>query len=183
MREVLEWGKSIFIIAVFFGLGFYIATSVGIKTIQENWPQYRCNPLYMPFASTLAPVPTTSRENFVFCLGDFMKSAAPALTQPLSYVQSMTLALTGSMVQSQEKTQEKKAEHSFNVGQLFEGLFSMIGGILAEFQILFIKLSDAQGKMMGIVVSLMYIITATQYAFVSMWNGIPGALIRFMGGK
>ena len=127
-----------FIIAVFFGLGFYIATSVGIKTIQENWPQYRCNPLYMPFASTLAPVPTTSRENFVFCLGDFMKSAAPALTQPLSYVQSMTLALTGSMVQSQEKTQEKKAEHSFNVGQLFEGLFSMIGGILAEFQILFI---------------------------------------------
>jgi hypothetical protein len=137
----------------------------------------------MPFASTLAPVPTTSRENFVFCLGDFMKSAAPALTQPLSYVQSMTLALTGSMVQSQQQTQENKAEHSENVSNLFEGVFSVIGGMVAEFNILFIKLTDAQGKMMGIVVSLMYIITATQYAFISMWNGIPGILIRFMGAK
>ena len=179
----MEWGKSIFIIAVFLGLGFYIATSVGIKTIQENWPQYRCNPLYMPFASTLAPVPTTSRENFAFCLSDFMKSAAPALTQPLSYVQSMTLALTGSMVQNQETSQEKKAEHSEKVGNLFEGVFDVIGGIAAEFNILFIKLTDAQGKMMGVVVSLMYIITAVQYAFVSMWNGIPGILIRFMGGN
>lgn len=179
----MEWGKSIFIIAVFFGLGFYIATSVGIKTIQENWPQYRCNPLYMPFASTLAPVPTTSSENFAFCLGDFMKSAAPALTQPLSYVQSMTLALTGSMVQNQETAQEKKAEHSAQVSNLFEGVFDVIGGIAAEFNILFIKLTDAQSKMMGVVVSLMYIITATQYAFVSMWNGIPGILIRFMGGN
>lgn len=179
----MEWGKSIFIIAVFLGLGFYIATSVGIKTIQENWPQYRCNPLYMPFASTLAPVPTTSRENFVFCLGDFMKSAAPALTQPLSYVQSMTLALTGTMVESQQQSQENKAEHSEKVSNLFEGVFSVIGGMIAEFNILFIKLTDAQGKMMGVVVSLMYIITATQYAFISMWNGIPGILIRFMGGK
>jgi hypothetical protein len=24
----------------------------------------------------------------------------------------------------------------------------------------------------------MYVVTATQYAFMSMWNGIPGALIR-----
>ena len=179
----MEWGRSIFIIAVFFGVGFYIATSVGIKTIQENWPLYRCNPLYMPFASTLAPVPTTSRENFAFCLSDFMKSAAPALTRPLSYVQSMTLALTGSMVQSQETSQEEKAKQSEEVAVTFDGLFSMMGSMVAEFNILMSKLTDAQGKMMGVVVSLMYIITATQYAFVSMWNGIPGILIRFMGGK
>ena len=87
------------------------------------------------------------------------------------------------MVKSQEKSQESKAEHSEKVGNLFEGMFSVIGGMLAEFNILLVKLTDAQGKMMGVVVALMYIITATQYAFVSMWNGIPGVLIRFMGAK
>jgi len=177
----MEWGSSILIILVFLGLSFYMATSVGIKNIKENWPQYRCNPLYMPFASTLAPVPTTSNENFSFCLQDFMKSAAPALTKPLSYVQTMTLALVGTMSKSQEKSVKQTSKTSFSINNLFKGLFAMVGGIIAQFRIMLIKLTDMQGKMLGAVTAVMYIVNATMYTFVSMWNGIPGALFQAIG--
>jgi hypothetical protein len=174
----MEWGKSLFIIIVFVVLTFQVLMSVGIKTVQENWPEYRCNPMYMPFASTLAPTKTTAGENFSYCIQDFAMSAAPSFTQPLSYVQSMTLALMGDMTTSQEKNTEQTAKFSFSVNQMFSSLFSVIAGIVAQFQILIGKLTDAQGKMMGSMTALLYIVTATQYAFVSMWNGIPGALIR-----
>jgi hypothetical protein len=177
----MEWGKSIFIIVIFLTLSLYLATTVNIKTIQENWPVYRCNPLYMPFSSTLAPNKTPSSENFSYCMVDFMKSAAPALTQPLTYVQSMTLALTGSMAKSQEKSVDQQSKTSKGIGDLFKNLMNIIGGMIAQFHILLIKMIDAQGKMMGTITAMMYIVTATQYAFMSMWNGIPGALIKFMG--
>ena len=31
---------------------FYNILAVGIKNIQDNWPEYRCNPSIMPFAGT-----------------------------------------------------------------------------------------------------------------------------------
>jgi hypothetical protein len=164
-------------------LAFYIATSVGVKNIQENWPEYRCNPLYMPFASTLAPVPTTARENFSYCLSDYMKSAGPALTQPISYVQSATLALMGTMTESNEKSAEQQSDFSHSVNDLFKGLFSVIGGMIAQFNIMLIKIIDIQGKMMASVTVVMYLVSTVQYTFMSMWNGIPGGLIRFMGKK
>jgi hypothetical protein len=177
----MEWGSSIFIIVVFIFLGFYVATSVGIQSIQENWPQYRCNPVYMPFASTLAPVPTTASKNFSFCMQDFMKSAAPALTQPFSYVQSMTVALMGTMAEGQQKNTEKTTKQSFSISNLFKQLFSVIGGIIAQFKIMLVKMMNAQAKMMGAVSTVLYILVAVQNSFVSMLNGIPGALIQFMG--
>ena len=177
----MEWGKSLFIIVVFVVLTFQVLTSVGIKTIQENWPQYRCNPMYMPFASTLAPTKTTASENFSYCIQDFAKTAAPSFTQPLSYVQTMTLALMGDMTTSQEKSVEQSSKFSFSVNQMFGSLFSVIAGIVAQFQILIGKLTDAQGKMMGSMTALLYIITAVQYTFISMWNGIPGGMIRMFG--
>jgi hypothetical protein len=114
---------------------------------------------------------------------DFMKSAAPALTQPFSYVQSMTVALMGTMAEGQEKTAEKQTRQGFSISNIFKQIFSVIGGIIAQFKIMLIKLMNAQAKIMASMATLMYIVSAVQYAFVSMWNGIPGALIKFMAGK
>jgi len=46
-----------------------------------------------------------------------------------------------------------------------------------------IKIIDIQGKMMASVTVVMYLVSTVQYTFMSMWNGIPGGLIRFMGKK
>jgi hypothetical protein len=177
----MEWGTSIFVIAVFLVLAGHVTASVGVRNIQDNWPENRCNPMYMPFASTLAPTPTTASENFSYCIHDFMMSAAPSFTKPLSYVQAMTLELVSSMTTSNEKSVEQTSRFSFSVSGLFKSLFGVMASIAGQFNVLISKLTDAQGKMMGAMTALLYIVTATQYAFMSMWEGIPGSMIRSFG--
>lgn len=174
----MEWFKSAFIIFVFVVLVGNITASIGIKNVQDNWPMYRCNPLVMPFAASLSPTPTTARDNFSVCVQDMMMSFGPALTQPLSYVQSMTLGLLGQMTESSEKSTEQTSRFSFSVSSMFTSVYQVVIGIVAEFNLIIIKMMDAQGKMMGAIVTLMQIMTAVQYTFQSMWDGIPGAMVR-----
>jgi hypothetical protein len=174
----MEWGKSMVIILVFVILVSNITASIGIATVQENWPLYRCNPLVMPFASTFSPTPTTAGENFSYCVQDMMMSFGPALTQPLSYVQTMTLELLGSLTTSTEKSTAQTSKFSFSVSNMFSSIFDVVIGIMAEFNIITVKMMDAQGKIMGSMVAVMHILTSVQYTFESMWAGIPGAMVR-----
>ena len=172
------WGTSIFIILVFMLLALQVTAAVGIKTIQENWGDYRCNPLIIPFASSISPNKTTAADNFSFCVKEFAMKAAPTLTQPLTYVQNMTLDLLGEMTKANESSVQQTSMFSFGVSNMFSSVFSTMAGVVSEFNLLFIKLMDAQGKLMGTMTSMMYIITTVQYTFLSMWNGIPGKMIR-----
>ena len=174
----MDWGSSLFILLVFVILGAQISASIGMKSIQENWPAYRCNPMFMPFAGSLAPTPTTAGENFSYCMHDFMSSAAPSLTQPLSFTQAMTLELVKSMATSHEKSVEQSSNFSFSISNVFNSLFNVVSSIAGQFNLIIYKLMDAQGKMMAAITAILYIVTATQYAFMSMWNGIPGKLIK-----
>ena len=174
----MEWFKSTVIIVVFLVLAGNIATSIGIKNVQENWPLYRCNPLVMPFAASLSPTPTTARDNFSVCVQDMMMSFGPALTQPLSYVQTMTLGLLGALADTSEKSTAQTSKFSFSVSNMFGSVYKVVLGIVAEFNLLIIKMMDAQGKTMGAIVTMMHVMTAVQYTFTSMWEGIPGAMIR-----
>ena len=174
----MEWFKSTVIILVFVVLVGNITASIGIKNVQDNWPMYRCNPLVMPFASTLSPTPTTASDNFSVCVQDMMMSFGPALTQPLSYVQSMTLGLLGSLTESSEKSTAQSSKFSFSVSSMFGGIYNVVIGIVAQFNLIIMKMMDAQGKMMGGMVTLMHVMTAVQYTFASMWDGIPGSMIR-----
>ena len=174
----MDWGSSLFILLVFVILGAQISASIGMKSIQENWPAYRCNPMFMPFAGSLAPTPTTAGENFSYCMHDFMSSAAPSLTQPLSFTQAMTLELVNSMATSHEKSVEQSSNFSFSISNVFNSLFNVVSSIAGQFNLIIYKLMDAQGKMMAAITAILYIVTATQYAFMSMWNGIPGKLIK-----
>jgi hypothetical protein len=174
----MEWGKSLFIILVFVVLVGHVAASVGVKNIQENWPLYRCNPLIMPFAATFSPTPTTASANFSFCVNDNLQSFGPSLTQPLSYVQNVTLDLLGALTTSNKNSMKQSSDFSFSVSGMFTSIYQVILGIVGKFNLVIIKMMDAQGKIMGALVALMHIVTTVQYTFMSMWEGIPGTMIR-----
>jgi hypothetical protein len=40
------------------------------------------------------------------------------------------------------------------------------------------RLTDSQSKLSAIVATIMHLMTAVMYTFQSMWNGIPGGMIR-----
>jgi hypothetical protein len=55
-------------------IGIAIAHGMGNwETVKENWPEYRCNPMYMPVAGWIRP-DVSGEENFVYCTNALAES-------------------------------------------------------------------------------------------------------------
>ena len=83
---------SIFIVLVFIAMYFYNILAVGIKNVQENWPEYRCNPMVMPFAGTFGH---DAGQNFTYCIQTMQSDYMGVLLQPINYAMSVTNSSTG----------------------------------------------------------------------------------------
>lgn len=76
-------------ILVIFGM-LAIHGSQTLENIKSNWTEHRCNPAYIPFASTINPETTVS-QNFSYCLNQL---GTEVLKGPLDSLNSM-FATTG----------------------------------------------------------------------------------------
>jgi len=180
-----EWAQSIFIIILFSIFPMFDAVTGGMQTIRDNWSLHRCSPVMLPFASYFAPKGTviTTEENFSYCTQTMMASFAPNIMQPFAFLQSMTVDMMGSINDSLKSSNSSFSSFKFGASGIFESLFSVFINIIIQFNILTIKISDTQGKLAAIVTTLMYIMTAVQYTFESMWNGVPGAMLKALGKR
>ena len=88
---------SIIIMLIFVGMYFYNILAVGIKNIQDNWPEYRCNPIVMPFAGTFGH---DTSENFTYCIQTMQSDYMSYLLSPMNYLMSVTNGVTGELMQS-----------------------------------------------------------------------------------
>jgi hypothetical protein len=110
-----------------------------------------------------------------------MANFAPTITQPFSYLQSMTVDMMGSINDSMSASTEQSSSLTFSMSNIFGSIYGVFLNVIIEFNIIIIKLLDAQGKLSGIITTLLYIMTAVQYTFESMWEGIPGKMIQTIG--
>jgi hypothetical protein len=180
---MLDWIVSIFIICTF---SIFLAVDTfngSVQSVQDNWSLYRCNPIMMPVASYFAPKGSTvtTQDNFSYCVQGMMTNFAPGITQPFNYLQSMTVDMMGSINESLSASTEQSSYMSFNMANIFGSIYGVFLNVIVEFNVLVIKLMDTQGKISGIITTLLYIMTAVQYTFESMWAGIPGKMIKTIG--
>jgi hypothetical protein len=67
--------------------------SYSIDKVKSEWIQYRCNPMYMPFAEMINPEVTVS-ENFQYCMGQM---SGEVVKIPLDAVHAITSTATDSI--------------------------------------------------------------------------------------
>jgi len=180
---VTDWIQSVFIVLMFSLFLMVDAFNGSVQSVQDNWSLYRCNPVMLPFASSFAPKGSTvsTQDNFSYCIQNMMANFAPSITQPFSYLQSMTVDMMGSINDSMMASTKQSASMNLSVSSIVESIYGVFLNVIIEFNIILIKLMDTQGKISGIITTLLYIMTAVQYTFESMWDGIPGKMIQVMG--
>lgn len=178
-----EWIQSIFII-VLFALFPIVDTFHGaMKDVQSNWAANRCNPIMMPFAGFIAPNGVNTSDNFAFCVQTLMASFAPTILQPFSYLQNMSVDMMGSINDSLVTNTAQTSYLTFSFANIIGSVYGVFLNVIVEFNVIVLKLLDVQGKLTGVITSILYIMTVVQYAFESMWKGVPGAMIKAMGKK
>jgi hypothetical protein len=171
-------GKNwLYFIYVNLGFALYIVATYylsSIKEIKDNWPLYRCNPMYMPLSDNMS-------QDFTYCVQNITSSFMGYLLQPLTFITS-TLSTLGGDFSNQINSIRGMFDKIRNfVSSIFQSIFGVFMNIIIEFQKIIIGMKDLIGKTIGILVTLMYVMDGSLKTMNSAWKGPSGQLVKALG--
>jgi hypothetical protein len=144
-----------FVLITLLNIGILVAlfTVGNLEEVAKNWPRYRCNPIYMPFATSFGSDPV---ENFQFCLNSVFAGKAAAIFAPLYSI----LSEFGSII-------SKIVNVAMGLRNLFSNMFSSVKDflgnvkqriltILMQIRISFLKMNSLMGRVFGTLYAVIY---------------------------
>ena len=149
----------------------YLRSAVDIK---ENWPKYRCNPTYWVFSNNIS-------EDFTYCVQNSQMNMMGFLLQPINYLISGLSSMGGDFSDSINDIRKMFSFIRDFVSNIIESIFGVFLNLIIEFQRMIISIKDMVGKMIGIVVTIMYVLDGSIKTMNSTWNGPPGQFVKSTG--
>lgn len=147
---------------------------VSMKNIQDNWPLYRCNPMYMPFSNDI-------QKDFVYCVQNMQGNFMGYLLQPLTYVTTLLSSLGGDFMGAINDVREMVNKIRNFIGNIVQSIFGVFLNIIIQFQKITIGIKDMISKVIGVMVTMMYVMDGSTKTMQSVWNGPPGQMVKALG--
>ena len=145
-----------------------------VLEIRENWPLYRCNPPYWFFSENIS-------EDFTYCVQNTQMNMMGYLLQPLNYMISSLTSIGGQFSESINNIRKMFSSIRGFVSDIIQNIFGVFQNLIVEFQKIIISIEDIVGKMIGIVVTIMYVLDGSIKTMNSTWSGPPGQLVKAIG--
>ena len=142
--------------------------------IRDNWPLYRCNPPYWIFSKNIS-------EDFTYCVQNTQMNMMGYLLQPLNYMISSLTSIGGQFAESINNVRVMFRSMRNFISEIIQNVFGVFLNLIVEFQKIIISIKDMVGKMIGIVVTIMYVLDGSIKTMNSAWAGPSGQLVRAIG--
>jgi len=169
-----NWFHFIFIQLVFVvGLSFVVILSF-IKKIKANWPEYRCNPIYMPLSDNV-------ELDFTYCVQTMQKQMMGNFLQPFSWILSNMAELGDSFTDSINDSRNMFGNIRMFSTNIFTDIYGVFMNLVIEIQKITMGTKDLMQKIIGTIATIIYIIDGTVKTMQSAWNGPVGQLTRGVG--
>lgn len=164
---------------IYVNLGFIAQIAVmmyfkSVLSIKENWSLYRCNPPYWIFSDNIS-------ADFTYCVQNTQMNMMGYLLQPLNYMISSLTSVGGELGESINNIRIMFSSIRNFVSEIIQNVFGVFFNLIVEFQKIIIKIKDMVGKMIGIVVTIMYVLDGSIKTMNSAWAGPNGQLVRAIG--
>ena len=166
---------SVTIILIFIGLYLFSIVAVGLKKIEKEWPEYRCNPVMMPFAAQFGHDPV---ENFTQCIGSIQKNMMGFFLQPIHFIISMLGDFGGVISEAIQKIRELQNFIRNGITGITGDIFGIFMNILIQFQRLIMGIKDLIMKILGAATVIMYLINSQMLLGESIWKGPIGGVLK-----
>ena len=166
---------TLFIILIFVALFMFNIFVTGMKDIKDNWPEYRCNPTVMPFASQFGVDPSS---NFTYCIQNMQTGFMGYLLEPVNYALSMVNSLGGEFTESIQSIRNVINNMRNFLSSIVQNIFGVFLNILIQFQKIIIAMKDMVGKIVGIITTLLYTMDGVIKAMQSAWGSPAGGVMR-----
>ena len=167
--------NSIIIILIFATITIVSILGIGISNIKKNWNEYKCQPIVMPFAGVFGKDPT---KNFDECMKGVQKEFVSDLLGPINAVFAKLNIMGEEMgkFMSIASGLGNEFQNSFMGGA--GDIFTVISQLGIGVSMMSIKIQDMMRKIMAVFISVIYVILGLNITAVSIWNGLPGQVVR-----
>ena len=145
-----------------------------VLEIKENWPLYRCNPPYWVFSENIS-------EDFTYCVQNTQMNMMGYLLEPLNYMVSSLTSVGSGINESVNNSRGMISSIRNFISEIIENVFGVFLNMIVEFQKIIISIKDMVGKMIGIVITIMYVLDGSIKTMNSAWSGPPGQLVKAIG--
>lgn len=177
-RIIMARIKDIFSVILILSGFLYVLiqpiTSYRLNDIKQNWAKYRCNPLVMPFASRFGH---DEEENFTYCVQNMQTNYMSYILEPTKYATSVLSSGLSSIINDINFIRMKISSLVGNIFSIIGSIFSVFVNILIHFQVMMIKLKDTFGKLVGVMMTSVYLIIGSIYTGTSITGGPIGQTI------
>jgi hypothetical protein len=159
------------------GATIYMYAMTNIKKLKANWPQYRCHPLYMPMAGLVG------QDVFANFTGCVMKNYQDYSGFMMDPIMGTFTDLTDSVGEIGEAMDDMRGMMS-DVRGGFLGIvgtvFGKIENLMSQFQYIIIRMRTLLARVVGIMMSFMYIFYGGMQTGESVGAGPIGKTVSFL---
>lgn len=169
-----NWATFIYVNLVFIAYVAGVFYYIQLNDIKADWPKYRCNPIYMPLADNVD-------ENFIYCIQSMQTNFMGFLLQPLTFITDSLSKMLGGFMDEVNTIRAMFNKIRTFLATIVQSIFGVFLNLIIEFQRITIGIKDLTGKLIGTMVTFMYMMDGSIKTMNSTWNGPPGQLVKTLG--
>lgn len=168
--------KIVLIVIFFIIITLYVILKGNKKIIIDNWVEYRCNPLIMPFAGYFGK---STSKNFKNCLWVIVKKYADFLLKPIRYMTHLISKILNDFRNNINsiRTMTKKVRVFFL--SIVQNVMDRIWSTISYVQYFIVKLQFTMKRAHGIMSTIIYSSYSSIETLQSVWRGPIGEFARF----
>jgi len=171
MPKGIDWINFVYINLAFLALTLSMYFFASIADIKKDWPKYRCNPMFMPLSDNI-------QTDFTYCVQNMQNSYMGYLLEPLTYITSNLSSMATEFTDSLNFFRVMISNIRTFLESITGNIFGVFLNLITEFQKITIGIKDLIGKLIGILVSFMYIMDTNMKSMESINNGPIGQTVR-----
>ena len=168
---------AILIIVAFIVLYISSFLAIGLKKIKDNWDEYKCSPIAMPFAGYLG---YDSMENFAFCIGKIQSALMNTFLKPVFNNLDVLGDVAGGILSAVSSLTVIMANMTTGFGIAGGDILNIFKGIMAKMQFFIVNMKDVFHKFAGTMVVITNMIQSGASTGTSLWRGPIGQTIQLL---
>ena len=150
-----------------------------LEVVRNDWPNFRCNPLFMPFAGFInKPSDQSNLEytvlNFSECITSILQFIAENAFKPFQLIMIILNESVNAMVDSYNKLRGLLDKLRSNYASLFDQIYAAISNVVISFINFMVKMKDTMLKVNGLLTTSLFTLfgsfMAMESLFLSMIN-------------
>ena len=174
MPSLKNYSEFIYVTVCFILLTLMNVLLLSNKEVKENWEKYRCNPSYWIYSDDL-------NKDFTYCVQNTQVNMMGYLLQPITQLTSSLMNMGGDLSGSVNNARGMISNIREFATSIVENIYSVFQNLAIHFQTTTISINDMVGKIIGTVVTMMYVMDGSIKTMNSTWKGPPGQLVRAIG--